>query len=160
MTETFTVQTDSVDQTRTLACALAEHLTLPVVFAISGQLGAGKTHFIKGLGQGIGLDPKKICSATFVLIAEYGREKRLVHIDAYRLDRHEDLENIGWYELLEDQNAILAIEWAEKIAPILPTNRINLHIDIINDHRRKLTFSTDSPACAQTLRHVLSTTEK
>ncbi|MFA5866324.1 MAG: tRNA (adenosine(37)-N6)-threonylcarbamoyltransferase complex ATPase subunit type 1 TsaE [Phycisphaerae bacterium] len=138
---TFIRQTDSVAQTQQLASSLAKHLTLPAVLAISGQLGAGKTHFIKGLGQGLGIDPQKICSATFVIIAEYGQEKRLIHIDAYRLSNPNELESIGWYELLDQPNTLLAVEWAEKITPLLPSQRLDIQIDILDDHRRKFTFT-------------------
>ncbi len=140
MTPEMTVQTDSVAQTRQLAASLAKHVRLPAVVALSGQLGAGKTHFIKGLGEGLGLNPDKICSATFVLIAEYGEHPRLVHIDAYRLDKPQELENIGWYELLEEPDVMIAVEWAERIAPVLPAERIDIQIEILDDHRRQFTI--------------------
>jgi tRNA threonylcarbamoyladenosine biosynthesis protein TsaE len=136
-----TIQTQTVEQTRRLACDLVKKLPRPAVVALSGQLGAGKTQFIKGLGQGLGLDPQKICSATFVLIAEYGDESQLVHIDAYRFEKPEELENIGWYELLEQPETVIAIEWADKVAPILPAERLNVTIEIIDDVRRKITFT-------------------
>lgn len=137
---TKTIQTQTVEQTRQLACELAKRLPLPAVIALSGQLGAGKTQFIKGLGQGLGLDPQKICSATFVLIAEYGEERPLVHIDAYRFERPEELENIGWYELLEQPETLIAIEWADKVESILPAERLTVRIAILDDHRREITF--------------------
>jgi tRNA threonylcarbamoyladenosine biosynthesis protein TsaE len=137
----ITLQTESVNDTRKMACGLAKGLSLPAVIALSGQLGAGKTQFVKGLGQGLGLDPQKICSATFVLIAEYGEEPRLVHIDAYRLGRPEELENIGFQELVEDPHTLVAIEWAEKIAPLLPPDHLSVHLEILDDHRRRITIT-------------------
>jgi tRNA threonylcarbamoyladenosine biosynthesis protein TsaE len=145
------LQTESVDQTRDLAARIAKHLPRPTVVALSGQLGAGKTHFIKGLGQGLGLDPRKICSATFVLIAEYGEEPKLIHIDAYRIDEPEELEDIGWYELIDEPDALIAVEWAEKIQPILPTDRLDIQIEILDDHRRQFTLRPTGPNCETAL---------
>ena len=139
----FTFQTNSVLETKRLAEALGKRLTLPAVVAVTGRLGAGKTHFIKGLGQSLGLDPDKICSATFVIIAEYGSEKRLIHIDAYRLGSPQELQAIGWYELLEEQNVLIAVEWADKIVPLLPADRIDIQIDIISDEQRKITITAN-----------------
>ncbi len=143
---TLTLQTESVEETRKAARVLAGMLSLPAVVALSGQLGAGKTQFVKGLGEGLGLDPQKICSATFVLIAEYGEEPRLVHIDAYRLGKPEELENIGFQELVEDPHTLVAIEWAEKIAALLPPDHLNVHLEILDDHRRRITLTAPSSA--------------
>jgi tRNA threonylcarbamoyladenosine biosynthesis protein TsaE len=155
MTE-VTLQTETVDQTRRLAAAVARRLARPAVVALSGRLGAGKTQFIKGLGAGLGLDPDRICSATFVLIAEYHDPHHLVHIDAYRLSRPEDLENIGWYELLEEPDTLIAVEWAEKIRPLLPLERLDVRIDILDDHRRALVLVPHGPAIQDALRQALA----
>ncbi|NLE29984.1 MAG: tRNA (adenosine(37)-N6)-threonylcarbamoyltransferase complex ATPase subunit type 1 TsaE [Phycisphaerae bacterium] len=136
-----TIETQTVEQTRRLACDLVKKLPRPAVVALSGQLGAGKTQFIKGLGEGLGLDPQKICSATFVLIAEYGEDRQLVHIDAYRFDKPEELENIGWYELLDQPQTVIAIEWADKVQDILPPEHLNVQIEILDDHRRQITLT-------------------
>ena len=136
-----TIETQTVEQTRRLACDLVKKLKRPAVVALSGQLGAGKTQFIKGLGEGLGLDPQKICSATFVLIAEYGEDRQLVHIDAYRFDKPEELENIGWYELLDQPQTVIAIEWADKVQDILPPEHLNVQIEILDDHRRQITLT-------------------
>jgi len=151
----MTIQTDSVAQTRQLAALLARRLTLPAVIALSGQLGAGKTHFIKGLGEGLGLNPDKICSATFVLIAEYGEEPRLVHIDAYRLNKPEELEHIGWSELLEEPDTLIAVEWAEKIAPILPPERLDIRIEIVDDHRRRFIFNPQGETMTSVITQII-----
>ena len=121
-----------------LAEALGRRLTLPAVVAVTGRLGAGKTYFIKGLGESLGLNPDKICSATFVIIAEYGTKKRLIHIDAYRLSSPHELQAVGWYEFLEEKNVLIAVEWADKIESLLPTQRIEVKIDIISDKKRNI----------------------
>lgn len=155
MTE-LVLQTETVDETRQFAAALAGRLPRPAVVALSGQLGAGKTQFIKGLGQGLGFDPAKICSATFVLIAEYEGDHRLVHIDAYRLTRPEDLETIGWHELIEEPDTLIAVEWAEKIEPLLPPDRLDVRIEILDDHRRRIRLAPRGQAAETAVRHALA----
>jgi tRNA threonylcarbamoyladenosine biosynthesis protein TsaE len=153
---TKTITTDSVEQTLNLACRLAKHLPRPAVIALSGQLGAGKTHFIKGLGLGLGLNPAKICSTTFVLIAEYGEQPKLVHIDAYRFKAPHELEDIGWYELLEEPDTLIAVEWADKIVSILPSERLDVTIEILGDHQRKFILTPFGPHCTAAVEKTLS----
>ena len=148
------ITSQSVEQTQQLAAALADRLSRPALLAISGRLGAGKTHFIKGLGPPLGIDPRNICSATFVIMAEYGREKRLVHVDAYRLKTPGELENIGWYELLERPDVLIAVEWADKITPLLPPHRLDIRIDILDDHRRNFVFTPRGPVYKSALKQL------
>ena len=136
----FILETNSAEATRRVGSRLAAELGRPAVVALSGQLGAGKTQFVKGLGQGLGLDPARICSATFVLIAEYGEQPRLVHIDAYRLSKPEELENIGFEELVTEADTLVAIEWSEKILPLLPADHVAVHLEILDDHRRRISL--------------------
>jgi tRNA threonylcarbamoyladenosine biosynthesis protein TsaE len=155
MTE-ITIQTNSVEETQTLAAAIAKQLPRPTILALFGHLGAGKTHFIKGVGMGLGLDPRKICSATFVLIAEYGDNSELTHIDAYRIDDPEELIDIGFNELIENPNSLIAIEWSEKIREILPPNRLEIEIKIINDTSRTITLRPIDQATTTALNIALN----
>ena len=138
MKNTQTIYTKSTEQTVQIASELASASTIPNFIALSGHLGAGKTHFIKGLGKGLGIDPATICSASFVIVAEYGRPVRLVHIDAYRIEDPQELLDIGFDDILERKDIIVAVEWAEKIKPILPKERIDVNISIIDNSHRKI----------------------
>jgi tRNA threonylcarbamoyladenosine biosynthesis protein TsaE len=151
-----TIITNNVDETIELARKLASVLPRPAVIALSGQLGAGKTHFIKGLGLGLGINPAKVCSATFVLIAEYGEAPKLVHIDAYRFNDPHELEDIGWYELLEEPDTLIAVEWAGKITSILPAERLDVTIEILDDHRREFILSPIGPQCIAAVEKALA----
>lgn len=95
------------------------------VFALSGDLGSGKTTFIQGFAKGLGIK-SKIISPTFILMRTYKgiRQLTLCHLDLYRLegDVEEEVKNLGLEEIWDDPKNIVVIEWAEKIKSILPKN--------------------------------------
>jgi len=101
--------------TRDIARGLAAELSRGAVILLSGDLGAGKTAFVKGLAGGLGLDADEVTSPTFTLVHEYrGGRLPLVHVDLYRLDRA-DLDEIGLDSDLAAEG-VMAIEWAERLA--------------------------------------------
>lgn len=112
--------------TMALARRLAVRLAPGTVVALSGELGAGKTCFVRGLAEGLGLPARSVSSPTFVIVHEY--DSRLIHIDAYRLSGPDDLESIGWEEMLDRARAVIALEWPERIAGALPAARIDVRI--------------------------------
>jgi tRNA threonylcarbamoyladenosine biosynthesis protein TsaE len=117
----------SEEQTMDLASKLARLLRPGDLLALEGQLGAGKTCFVRGLARGLGVDPSAISSPTFVICQEHaGEDVTLVHVDAYRLVGPEDLESIGWNELTSDGRTIIAVEWPSRILSALPSARINV----------------------------------
>lgn len=93
------------------------------VIALSGNLGAGKTTFVQGFAQTLGIKTP-IQSPTFVLMKIYSLEKKylkhLIHIDAYRIESPQELEHLGFHELLNDKDGVILIEWADRIKKILP----------------------------------------
>ena len=109
-----TIVTQSEDDTIGAAAALAATLEAGMVVLLSGELGAGKTAFVRGLAKGLGVDPSEVTSPTFTLVHEYGGGRLpLVHVDLYRLERVE-LDEIG----LDDDLAargVVAIEWPERL---------------------------------------------
>lgn len=110
MTHTST----SEDHTRAIAAALASTLAPGAVLLLSGDLGAGKTAFVRGLAEGLGLDPDDVTSPTFTLVHEYrGGTLPLIHVDLYRLDRA-DLDEIGLDQDLAAKG-VTAVEWAERL---------------------------------------------
>ena len=112
MTETFT--THSEDETSALGRRLAPALSAGSVVLLTGDLGAGKTAFVRGLAEGLGADAADVSSPTFTLIQEYrGGRLPLLHVDLYRLNDAREIEDLGLDEL--GNGAALAIEWAEKL---------------------------------------------
>lgn len=105
------------------------------VVALFGDLGAGKTRFVRGLAEGLGLDAAEVSSPTFVLMHEYSSTgvadaMMLVHIDAYRMTGAEELESIGWDEMVGgDERAIFVVEWADRVESALPEDRIDVEIE-------------------------------
>ena len=103
---------------------------------LSGDLGAGKTAFVGGLAEGLGIDPGEVTSPTFTLVHEYrGGRLPLIHVDLYRLDRA-DLDEIG---LDQDLAAIgiVAVEWAERMARDIP-GAVRIAITDAGDDRRTI----------------------
>lgn len=99
------------------------NLKKAVVVALEGELGSGKTTFSQGFAKALGVK-ERVLSPTFVLLKIYKikhkKFKHLIHIDCYRLDSAKDLLHLGFKDLLKDKDAIILIEWAERIFKILP----------------------------------------
>jgi tRNA threonylcarbamoyladenosine biosynthesis protein TsaE len=104
-----------------------------LVLALVGTLGAGKTLFVKGLAEGLGVDPGLVASPTFAIVNEYpdasapARGTRLAHVDLYRLERSGELEDVGFADLLEP-DAVVAVEWADRFPEALPSDRLELEL--------------------------------
>ena len=106
--------------------------------ALSGELGTGKTQFIKGLARGLGVDRSyQVRSPSFVLINEYPGRIPLYHLDLYRLSDEKDLEDMGLEEYLYG-SGVAAIEWAEKATPFMPSQHIWIDIRWTGPHSRQL----------------------
>jgi tRNA threonylcarbamoyladenosine biosynthesis protein TsaE len=113
MTAHFTSHSEA--ETRKIASALAATLRPGAILLLSGDLGAGKTAFVKGLAEGLGVDARDVTSPTFTLVHEYrGGRLPLIHVDLYRLERA-DLLELGMDSDLA-ATGVVAIEWAERLA--------------------------------------------
>lgn len=124
--------TRSAAETQALGAALGAAIEPPLVIALRGNLGAGKTTFVQGLAGGLGVH-SRVSSPTFVLVNEYAgaNRVRLVHVDTYRLDVAVGVEaaTMGLEELIEDEEAVVAIEWAERVADLLPGDHLLVELD-------------------------------
>jgi len=132
------------EDTFVLGEKLATSLNGGEVVALYGNLGAGKTAFVQGLALALGVK-NKVNSPTFNIMKAYKTKhqkiKQLCHIDAYRLSGFQDLLDIGVQDYLEDKNALVVIEWADKIKEILPKNVIKVSIKSVNEFVREINIS-------------------
>ncbi len=136
MSEIF--QSDSPEATSALAMNLARTLTQPAVIALHGDLGAGKTLFTQALAQALGIR-QPVTSPTFTLINEYDLPDggKLYHVDCYRLhDPVPEAMALGLEELFDA--GIVVIEWADRILPMLPQQRIDISFEYIGDQQRRI----------------------
>lgn len=120
---------------------LASQLGDVRILALSGDLGAGKTTFIQGLANGLGIK-RRIISPTFVIVRTYKLKnmsaKFFYHIDLYRMQGVHDVKGLGIDEIIADDNNIVAIEWSEKMLNMLPENRLNINFIHKNDNKREI----------------------
>jgi tRNA threonylcarbamoyladenosine biosynthesis protein TsaE len=117
--------------------ALGESLRAPVVVALHGDLGAGKTTLAQAIARGAGVTGD-VTSPTFALVHEYaGRHSPVYHIDLYRLERQEQLTNLGWTDVLT-AHAIVLVEWPERAGADMPRPRIDVVLrDAAGDGERR-----------------------
>lgn len=129
---------DSVEQTEAIAAELARDLGPGACLALQGDLGAGKTQFVRGLVRGLGGDPRRVTSPTFVLLNVYpGGRLTVYHLDAYRVAGADDFDAIGFPELL-DQGGVVVVEWAERVAELLPPGVIGVRIEAGGEGQRHI----------------------
>ena len=116
---TTTLTTHSESETAAAGRELAATLGPETAVLLFGDLGAGKTAFVRGLAEGLGADPSDVSSPTFTLIQEYrGGRLPLLHVDLYRLDDSREIDDLGLEEL--GSGGVVAIEWAEKLPRPIP----------------------------------------
>ena len=130
------VLTHSEDETAAVARTLADTLQPGDVVLLSGNLGAGKTAFVRGLAAGLGIDPGEVSSPTFTLVHEYGGGRlKLYHVDLYRLEKGAS-DGLGLEEMgVED--GVLAIEWPDRLAHALPHAKA-VRIEIVDENTRNI----------------------
>jgi len=113
------------------------------IVALYGDLGAGKTAFVKELAKELGVE-KHITSPTFVILKKYNIQystfDKLVHIDAYRLGSGEDLKTLNWDELVKDSQNLIIVEWPEQVEDILPDDMIKIRFEYVDEETRKITY--------------------
>lgn len=119
-----------------VAGALAATLRAGDVVLLSGNLGAGKTAFVRGLAAGLGIDPADVSSPTFTIVHEYrGGRMTLYHADLYRLERTAT-EDIGLEEM-GVKDGVLAIEWPDRLTHALPGAH-DVHLEIVDEDTRRI----------------------
>jgi len=133
LSDKLITHTDSPDQTRAWGARLGARLQIGDFVALCGPLGAGKTCFAQGLGQGLGIT-SPITSPTFIIIRQHPGPVPLCHADAYRIASTEELEDAGLIDYFRDW--VVALEWAERVPEIWPEELYIIQLSFDNDGRR------------------------
>ena len=128
----MTYVTNSPAETEALGQRLAETLQPGDVIAYTGDLGAGKTAFTRGLARGLGIT-ERITSPTFTIVNEYEGRTPLFHFDMYRLGSSDELFDIGWDDYLA-RGGVCAVEWSERVSDALPEDTIFVDIARTDEH--------------------------
>jgi tRNA threonylcarbamoyladenosine biosynthesis protein TsaE len=149
-----TLTTNGAAETEAVGEAIGAHLRVGDLVVLSGDLGAGKTTFTKGLARALGVE-QRVTSPTFTIVQEYDGRLPVAHVDVYRLERIQELYDFGFEELLEER--VTVVEWGEAIALVLPRDRVNVRIRLDDvdvdgddadgdDDRRLLEIAADGPS--------------
>lgn len=139
------IKVNNLEETIALGNRLGLLLQPNMLLTLSGDLGAGKTTFTKGVGQGLGIT-KVINSPTFTILKQYQGRLNLSHFDAYRLEGQDD--DLGFEEIF-DSDDVCVVEWANFIEDILPVDRLTIEIKKIDENIREFVFKTNSEKYAQ-----------
>lgn len=133
--------TKSETETRGLAKCFAEKLRAGDVILYSGEMGAGKTAFTKGIAEYFGTE-EEVTSPTFALVHEYPGRVPIFHFDLYRIADYDELYAIGFFDYL-DRGGILAVEWSENIPELAEEleNVININIQKLSENVRRITVT-------------------
>jgi tRNA threonylcarbamoyladenosine biosynthesis protein TsaE len=119
----------TAEDTRAVGAALAPLLRPGDAVALTGELGAGKTTFVQGVAAGVGYEGP-VASPTFTLVREYRTERlRLEHVDLYRLDRVQEVVDLGLHELLEP-DGVLLVEWGDVVEALLPAQHLVVELTV------------------------------
>ena len=125
-------------ETEEVGRKLAEKLPGGSVVAMYGDLGAGKTAFVRGMARGMGLSCR-VSSPTFTIVNEYLGQRELIHFDMYRLSSADELFDIGWEDYLS-RGAVCAVEWSENVQDAFFGDEVVVRIEKLNDTDRKITI--------------------
>jgi tRNA threonylcarbamoyladenosine biosynthesis protein TsaE len=131
------VVTTNPAQTEALGSGIGELLRPGDVVVLTGDLGTGKTTFVKGAARGLGVS-EPVTSPTFAIVQEYDGRYPVAHVDVYRLVRIQELHDFGFEELLEER--IVLIEWGESIARVLPADRLEVRFAVPDDAETERTI--------------------
>lgn len=141
MTDTLMVTTGSPEQTRSLGAHLGRLSSGGELYLLTGNLGAGKTHLVQGIGFGLGIK-EYACSPSFMIAREYHGRLILYHLDLYRLDEIDEIADLG-IEQYFASDGVCAIEWAEKGNGLLPGENLTITMEDLGDDIRRVTFTAN-----------------
>lgn len=130
-------------ETQAIGEKLARECIGGEIICLSGDLGAGKTTFVKGIARGLDIDEKTVNSPTFVIMNVYEGRLPLYHFDFYRLEKPEEIAGVGYDEFLYG-NGVAVIEWSERFGTLMPPENLGIHLFHASEQSRVLKFTAHS----------------
>ena len=135
----------SVEETERLGADLARALRPGDVVALIGEIGAGKTTFVRGLAQGLGVPASSVASPSFVLVRQYTSGRiPLYHADLFRLDSLPQAANVGLEDYYE-KGGVTLIEWANQVPGVLPEEFLEVRFEVVSPEARRLSVAARGP---------------
>ncbi len=144
------VTVNSIDDTDQVTRAMAQSIQVPLMLALCGTLGAGKTHFTRALALHMGIESGSVTSPTYVLVQRYTGNKPVYHIDFYRLTNVQQAWDLGLDDFFEEP-ALTIIEWADKFIEAWPEDVLRCDIAVQDAGTRSLTFTSRGKRATQVL---------
>lgn len=136
----FEIITYSPEQTQALGLQFGEALKGGMILSLEGDLGCGKTVFVKGLARGLGVpEAIYVTSPSYAIIHEYPGRLPLFHADLYRIEDPAELDDLGLQDIMDGHNVVV-IEWGGRIRDALPPEGVNIRFEIVNDFVRKISM--------------------
>lgn len=139
------LKSGSVDETFALGRALGEALEATDFVGLTGQLGAGKTLFSRGVAEGAGVPLEDVSSPTYSIVQSYRGRLPLHHADLYRLTSEDDLYATGYFDLLDAADAAFLVEWVEHVPNAAPADALRLRLEVTTPDTRTIHVTTSGP---------------
>ena len=141
--------------TRELGHRIGEQLKAGSVIALIGELGCGKTCFTKGLCAGLGIPKRQVNSPTFAFVNEYQGRLLVLHMDLYRIDDVPAGLDVGIMDYLDRaEKGVAIIEWADKVLPLLPDDRLVVQFDVLSPRKRQLELTAHGKRFGRIIREL------
>jgi tRNA threonylcarbamoyladenosine biosynthesis protein TsaE len=138
-------ESSNVLETARIASQIAAMVAPGLCITLEGDLGAGKTTFVRALVEALGGNPQSVSSPTFMLLHIYPTGRMTVyHLDAYRVGGSDDFEGIGFSELLE-QNGLVVVEWASRVRELMPERRMDIRLTTTGESSRRIEVESSAP---------------
>ena len=139
-------ETTGPEETQTLGAAMVATLRPGDVVALYGELGSGKTHFVKGACAALGIPAEAVSSPTFAIVQEYPQaDVSVFHIDAYRIETLDAFYELGYEDFFYGEG-LCFVEWPERVEALLPEHTLRLYLTHLGDNRRRIAWETDENA--------------
>lgn len=133
------IQSNNPDQTIEIAKEFSKRVKTGDIICLRGDLGAGKTQFVRGFVQGFGFTGNEVTSPTFTVINEYSGDTSIYHFDCYRIKHYSEAVEMGAEEYFYG-DGITIIEWPDKISELLPNDSLHITIQVVSENKREFIF--------------------